>query len=38
MFLWQIYIVGNSNTYVGLHVKCSMLQWNKRNFVAHGIL
>jgi len=32
VFLWQIYIVGNSNTYVGLNVKCPVLQWNKRMF------
>ena len=33
MLLWQIHVAGNNTTYVGRHVKCPMLLWNKRMFV-----
>jgi hypothetical protein len=31
--LWQIYVAGINNMYVGLYVKCPMVQWNKRMLV-----
>jgi len=33
MLLWQIYETGNNSRYIGLHVKCQMLQYNKTMFV-----
>ena len=33
MGLWQSYVTCNNKTYVGLNVKCLMLQCNKRMFV-----
>jgi len=33
MLLWQMSVAGNNTTYVGLHVRCPILHWNKRMFV-----
>jgi hypothetical protein len=31
MILWQIYVAENNKTYLGLHVNCPMLHWNKKS-------
>jgi hypothetical protein len=36
--LWQIYVDGNNETYVGLRMKCPMLHYNKKKSFVLGLL